>query len=159
MRTVRHLLFPCFILFSLLQLRADDLYRMPPGLETRWASAENPQGGKGAGGTTQGGRKGSASISLKSGATQVLAEVDNAGGMIHRIWLTIDKRTPQTLREIRIEFYWDGAKKPAVSVPLGDFFGAGNGELAAFQSALFSSPEGRSFNCVIPMPFRTGMKI
>ena len=159
MRTVRHLLFPCFILFSLLQLRADDLYRMPPGLETRWASAENPQGGKGAGGTTQGGRKGSASMSLKSGATQVLAEVDNAGGMIHRIWLTIDKRTPQTLREIRIEFYWDGAKKPAVSVPLGDFFGAGNGELAAFQSALFSSPEGRSFNCVIPMPFRTGMKI
>jgi hypothetical protein len=31
--------------------------------------------------------------------------------------------------------------------------------MATFQNALFSSPEGRSFNCCVPMPFKTGMKI
>lgn len=136
-------------------MRAEDIFRMEPDLETRWASAENPQGIKGAGGMTQEGRKGRPCFSLKSRATQVLAEVNGTSGMIRRIWLTINKRTPQTLRELRIEFYWDGAKRPAISAPLGDFFGMGLGEMAAFQSALFSSPEGRSFNCSIPMPFRT----
>src|SRR5205085_4052067 len=33
------------------------------------------------------------------------------------------------------------------------------GQTTPFQSALFSNPEGRSFNCVVPMPFRAGMKI
>jgi hypothetical protein len=55
--------------------------------------------------------------------------------------------------------YWDGASRPAVSAPLGDFFGVGLGRMAAFESALFSNPEGRSFNCVVPMPFKTGMRI
>ncbi len=31
--------------------------------------------------------------------------------------------------------------------------------MALFQSALFSSPEGNSFNSAVPMSFRTGMKI
>jgi hypothetical protein len=55
--------------------------------------------------------------------------------------------------------YWDGEEKPAVSAPLGDFFGHGLGRMATFESALFSSPEGRSFNCCVPMPFKKGMKI
>lgn len=55
--------------------------------------------------------------------------------------------------------YWDGAKTPAVSAPVGDFFGIGLGQTAVFQSALFSNPEGRSFNCFVPMPFKTGMRI
>ena len=42
---------------------------------------------------------------------------------------------------------------------IGDFFGMALGHMTAFQSALFASPEGKSFNCYIPMPFRTGMKI
>ena len=44
-------------------------------------------------------------------------------------------------------------------MPLGDFFGAVLGTQRPFESALFSSPEGRSFNCFLPMPFRTGMRI
>ena len=140
-------------------MRAEDLFRMVPGVESRWASAENPQGTKGQGGLTQEGRKGRPCVAVKAGATAILAEARDTSGMIHRIWLTISQRTPQTLRGVRIEFYWDGAKKPAISAPLGDFFGVGLGQSAAFQSALFSSPEGRSFNCVVPMPFRTGMKV
>jgi hypothetical protein len=141
-------------------MHADELYRMPPRkVETRWASPENPSGTKGTGGTERDGRKGRPNIPLRAGESAVLADVQGTSGTIHRIWLTIDKRTPETLRGVRIEFYWDGADKPAVNVPLGDFFGNGLGQMTAFQSALFSNPEGRSFNCTIPMPFRTGMKI
>ena len=50
------------------------------------------------------------------------------------------------LRSLRIQFYWDGAAKPAVDVPLGDFFGVGLGQKVKFQTTLFSDPEGRSFN-------------
>jgi hypothetical protein len=63
------------------------------------------------------------------------------------------------LRGLRLDFYWDGQQKPAVSTPFGDFFGVGLGKTAVFESALFSSPEGRSFNCFVPMPFRKGMKL
>jgi hypothetical protein len=63
------------------------------------------------------------------------------------------------LRALRIEMFWDGADEPAVSAPFGDFFGVSLGRTAAFENALFSNPEGRSFNCAIPMPFRTGARI
>jgi hypothetical protein len=63
------------------------------------------------------------------------------------------------LRSLRLEAFWDGAPEPAVSVPLGDFFGAILGRPVAFESELFSNPEGRSFVCYIPMPFRTGARI
>ena len=69
-------------------------------------------------------------------------------------------RTPEMLRGMKLDIYWDGAAKPAVSAPLGDFFCQGLGRMVKFrQSAFFASPEGRSFNCFIPMPFRTGMKV
>jgi hypothetical protein len=46
-----------------------------------------------------------------------------------------------------------------VSVPVGDFFGAILGRPVAFENELFANPEGRSFNCYIPMPFRTGARV
>jgi hypothetical protein len=55
--------------------------------------------------------------------------------------------------------YWDGAEKPAVDVPFGDFFGFGLSRVVKFESALFANPEGRSFNCMIPMPFRKGARV
>ena len=73
--------------------------------------------------------------------------------------MTVIERSPASLRSIYIEMYWDGADKPAVSVPLGDFFGIGLGRRTPFQSALFSDPEGKSFNCFVPMPFRRHAKI
>ena len=55
--------------------------------------------------------------------------------------------------------YWDNAQRPAVSAPIGDFFGIGLGLMAPFDNELFSNPEGRSFNFTIPMPYRTAAKI
>ncbi len=136
-----------------------ELYSFPDGIEMRWASPENPSGERGRGGLENAGRKGRAYVPLAAGKQHVLAEVNGASGTVRRIWLTVVDRSPRMLRSLRIDIYWDGAATPAVSAPLGDFFGVGLGRTAAFQSALFSSPEGRSFNCYVPMPFRTGMKI
>lgn len=104
------------------------------------------------------GGKGRAWVSVAAGASLPLAVVQGSG-TVDRIWMTLRERTPQMLRSLRIEMTWDGAAKPAVSVPLGDFFGACLGEMRPFDSALFSSPEGRSFNCYIPMPFRKSARI
>lgn len=150
------------LLFSIIGgqiLFAQNLYEMPTGVESRVASGENPTGEKGKGGQTNGGRKGAATVPIKAGESRVLAQATATSGMVRRIWMTFPDRSPQMLRSLKIEMYWDGAAKPAVSAPVGDFFGIGLGRKVAFESAFFSDPEGRSFNCLIPMPFRTAMKI
>lgn len=148
------------ILFSaMLFAQSPMLYEMPEGIETRWASGENPTGAKGRGGQAKGGRKGSPTLPIKAGGSLVLAQESGTSGTIRRIWMTFPDRSPKMLRSLKIEMYWDGADKPAVSAPVGDFFGIGLGRKVPFESVFFSDPEGRSFNCVIPMPFKTGMKI
>jgi hypothetical protein len=139
--------------------QAQSLYTVPSGVQTRWASPENPRGEKGAGAQTNGGRKGRPSISIKAGEQATLAEVHGSSGTVRRIWATFNDRSPAMLRGLKIEMFWDGSIKAAVSVPFGDFFGMALGHMNAFRSALFANPEGKSFNCYIPMPFRTGMKI
>ncbi|HOW69078.1 MAG TPA: DUF2961 domain-containing protein [Phycisphaerae bacterium] len=168
--TARTLGFGCAILISGCALTGqrsspyggaplDTLCTIPPAVETRWASAENPRGSKGAAGQANSGRKGAPFYSLKAGQRQTLAEVTGRSGTVRRIWVTISERDAAMLRGIRVDMYWDGAAQPAVSAPIGDFFCQGLGRMATFENALFASPEGRSFNCYIPMPFRTGMKI
>src|SRR5882757_1004660 len=138
---------------------AQSLYQFPEGTETRWASPENPGGEKGKAATVNAGRKGRPAVPVKAGEQLTLAEVHGSSGTVRRIWVTINDRSPAMLRGLKIEMFWDGASTPAVSAPFGDFFGLGLSHMAAFQSALFASPEGKSFNCYIPMPFKTGMKI
>lgn len=140
--------------------QSDDalLYRFQQGPEPRWTSGENPTGGKGMGGRENEGRKGHAYESIPAGATLTLANI-NGAGVIDRIWLTFADRSPNRLRSLRLEVYWDGAKTPAVSVPLGDFFAFGAGELVPMETAMVASPEGRSFVSYFPMPFRTSARL
>lgn len=127
-------------------------------MQPRWNSFENPTSVKGAGGLENQGAKGHAFDFLKAGETKVLLEVTGTG-IINRMWFTIQDRSPQMLRAIKIEMFWDGEEQPAVSAPFGDFFGNGLGRMAAHESELFSSAEGRSFNCFIPMPFKSGARV
>lgn len=129
------------------------------GLRTRWASPENPAGAPGAAHRGDDGRKRRPCYPLKPGESSVLAEASGTSGTIRRIWITIRDRSAAMLRGMRLRMTWDGAATPAVDAPLGDFFCQGLGRMAAFENELFSSPEGRSFVSVVPMPFRTGMRI
>lgn len=135
-----------------------ELYKKPEGTQVRWSSFENIKAKKNAGGQENNQAKGHAFQDIDIGETITLMET-NGTGIITRIWMTINKRDPKTLRSLKLEMYWDGEDKPAVSVPLGDFFGNGLSKLTPFESALFSNPEGRSFNCMVPMPFKTGARV
>jgi len=137
---------------------ADDLYKKQPGAQTRWATFENPSAAKGAAASENKGAKGHPAEPFAAGETKTLLDIKGAGS-VRRMWITIPLRDPQMLRSLRLEMFWDGASTPAVSVPLGDFFGAIHGHAARLENELFTNPEGRSFNCYIPMPFRTGARI
>jgi hypothetical protein len=136
----------------------DELYRYRAGEEARWASPENPTGAKGAGGRENRGAKGHAFETIPIGGSHVLADIRGAG-TIDRMWMTIEDRSPEALRGLKLEMFWDGAATPAVSVPLGDFFLHGAGEMVPMETALLASPEGRSFVSYLPMPFRRGARI
>jgi len=127
-------------------------------LDPRWNSFENPNTEKGVGGMQNKGAKGHPYDKLLAGESKVLMNVEGSG-IITRMWFTIQDRSPKMLRSIKIELFWDGSEKAAVSVPFGDFFGNGLGQMVPFQNELFADPEGRSFNCFIPMPFKTGAKV
>lgn len=138
-------------------LFAQDLYELPSRVKSRLSSFENPNGLKGKGGQSNKTAKGHAFERMMPGETKSLLDIQCAG-IIQRIWLTVDQ-TPLRLRSLRLRCFWDRVSKPAVDVPLGDFFGYNLGKPIAFESALFSSGEGRSFVCYIPMPFRSGARI
>ena len=131
---------------------AQSLFELPKGVETRWYSFENPDGRHGQGGQSQAGRKGAASRKVGPGERIVLADVAGPG-VVRRIWLTVPGKV-ETLRGWVVRIYWDGQEWPSVEAPLQDFFGLPFARQAPFESALFSNPEGRSFNCFVPMPFR-----
>ena len=136
-----------------------ELYDLPRGVRTLWASPENPHAAKGGAGLAAHGRKGMSHIYIRSGECFTLARAENTAGVVRRMWFTVHDFHPMMLKQLRLEMFWDGCKTPAVSVPFGDFFCMNLGRMKRFDSELFASPEGRSFNCFIPMPFRTGMKI
>ncbi len=135
------------------------LYRLSPSLQMRWANPENAAGTPHAGGQANFGRKGMPCRgALKAGETWTLAE-GRGSGSVRRLWMTLAQRTPEFLRGIVLRMFWDGAEKPAVEAPLGDFFASPLGRCMPFESAWFDNPEGRSLNCRIPMPFKKGFRI
>jgi hypothetical protein len=138
-------------------ITAQSLYEFPAAAQSRLSSFENPDGVKGNGGKTNKKAKGNAFEFIQPGGTKSLLNIKGQG-TIRRVWLTIDQN-PTKLRSLRLQMFWDDAPKAAVDVPMGDFFCFNLGEPVAFESALFSSGEGRSFNCYIPMPFRSAAKI
>ncbi len=169
MRLNSKCLFLCLVIFATVLLAGygcqkagpvgRNWYQMPgTKVKTRWYTFENRQGLKGQGGKARFGRKGAPCTGFPAGRRLTLAEI-NESGTIRRIWMTLWHRDPQILRGIKIEMYWDGAKEPAVRAPLGDFFGHSMGHMVAFENACFASPEGRSFNCFVPMPFRKSARI
>ncbi len=140
-------------------MSAQNLYKLPENFKSSTLSSfENLNGIKGQGGKTNKTAKGNAFESLKTGQSKVLMAVEGPG-IIQRMWFTVRDRSPEIMRSLRLQIYWDGEARPAVDVPFGDFFGYGLSEVVKFESALFSNPEGRSFNCMIPMPFRKAAKV
>jgi hypothetical protein len=134
------------------------IYQYSAGVATRWSSPENLNGVEGKGGMENNGGKGHAFDSIGPGQSRTLLDIKGTG-RVNRMWITVIDRTPEMLRSLRLEMFWDNNPKPAVSVPFGDFFCVGLGRTTAFQNHFFANAEGRSFQSFIPMPFREGARI
>ena len=129
------------------------LFEYTDQLTPRWSSFENISAEKGKGGIENQGAKGHPCVQIRAGESKTILDIAGPG-IINRIWITIDDRSPQMLRSLKLEMFWDKEENPAVAVPFGDFFGFGLGRTAKFTNALFVNPEGRSFNCFISKPFK-----
>lgn len=94
-------------------------------------------------------------------AGQELVIGDLAGpGVIAHMWCTVGMDDPFYPRALLLRVYYDGAEKPSVEAPLGDFMGVGNGALANFSSAVSSTSSwGRSMNFWWRMPFRKSARV
>jgi hypothetical protein len=141
------------------------LTRSPGRRRSRSINAENPTGAPGQAATAASAlgpsRKGRPAISLDSGETATLADIDGPG-VIRHIWMTVPDATsagPWVLRDLVLRIWWDGEDEPAVAVPLGDFFCNGFGQRALITSEpIVVAPTG-GMNSYFPMPFRSHARI
>lgn len=134
---------------------------------TRSISAENPTGEKGKGGmATEGtgalaardlgqGWKISPSIIIAPGQTATLADVEGSGAIQH-LWLTTH---PKNWRRLLLRMYWDGDERPAVEVPVGDFFCNGWGEFSQVSSLPIAVNPHGGFNSYWELPFRRRARV
>lgn len=88
--------------------------------------------------------------SLAAGQTTTLATL-NGPAEVTAVRLKIAPADRFTLRQAVLRVYWDGATKPAIEAPVGDFFGVGFGDnkFKALPTAL--TEDGGV--CYWPMPF------
>src|SRR5690554_3181036 len=102
------------------------IYRIKD-LQSRAATAENPQALPGKGGMEGNGIKGSPAINdFKAGTTEVLLDIKGPG-IIRHMWMTSHASGPIRLRNIILRMYWENHNVPSVEVPLSDFFGVAHG--------------------------------
>src|SRR5450759_1009315 len=83
-----------------------NMFEYSSAIEPRWVSFENISGFKGRGGMENNGAKGHACDSITAGATKTLLNIGGPG-IINRIWITISDRSPEMLRSLIINMYWD----------------------------------------------------
>lgn len=78
----------------------------------------------------------------------------------HKKQFTLTNEGKELLaRGVVLEIWFDDANEPAVMSPLADFFGDGcNGEAMYFSTPLIEAAPW-SYNCYIPMPFKSRAKI
>ena len=84
-------------------------------------------------------------------------------GVINRIWCTYSPADPaenaRLARALIITLYWDGSTEPAVSAPIGDFFGQPVRPRKMENHFFVSSGAECVFSSMVPMPFRTEARI
>lgn len=124
----------------------------------RWINFENKNGEAGNGGIENNGAKGHAFEKFDVNEEKVLCDLDGSG-VVRKIWITLRDRSPQVLQNVYIRAYWDNSDTPQVNVPIGDFACMGTGEMKGFENRFFSTAEGRSIMCTVPMPFKNHAKI
>lgn len=110
----------------------------------------------------------SKTLEVAPGETITIGEVHGKGRVVNcwmtlpgwfwQHWNTAAPISQTILKTLIVRAYWDGAERPAIEAPAGDFFGVGLCEVANFTSRYFGMSSG-GFFCKWPMPFRKGFRI
>jgi hypothetical protein len=103
---------------------------------------------------------------VKPGETHVALDAKGPGAITH-LWFTFFPPEPHewapegsaTNQDMLLRITWDGAKRPGVEVPMGDFFCNAFGKRYEVASMpVVVGPTG-SYNCFWYMPFRKSVRI
>ena len=81
----------------------------------------------------------------------------NRGGRVAGLRLGPASAFAGKARDVLIKFYWDGAATPAISCPVGDFFGYSWGQ-PAVKSLLLGTVDDENY-IYLPMPFDKSARI
>jgi hypothetical protein len=95
---------------------------------------------------------------LDARKTMLVADLQGPGIIRH---IHVCRHNPKELaaRGVVLQIWFDDAQEPAVQCPLADFFSDGcNGRAMDFSSQLIESAPS-SYNCYIPMPFRSRARV
>jgi hypothetical protein len=101
----------------------------------------------------------SQSAPLKPGESLDLRRT--GAGIIREMRVSVYPTTPEVLRSVRMILNWNDAKKPAVNVSVGDFFGhsySGHAQAAHFNSLLMGVTTNEAYTR-FPMPFARGARL
>lgn len=88
-------------------------------------------------------------------------------GVITHLWMTFlgpeiqdwAKNGSANHQEMLLRIYWDGAKKPSVEAPVGDFFANAFGKRSEIISLPVQVEDADSYNCFWRMPFRKSARV
>ncbi len=124
-------------------------------------SAENPTGTRGGGSRGGDCTKLSPTVTIKSGETVTLADI-NGSGMIQNMWFT-----GYVGHSFILRIYWENQEYPSVEAPLSAFFGCAydenfidrDGCYPVLNSAVMLVAPGRGYNCFFEMPFKKACRI
>ena len=105
-------------------------------------------------------------FNVPPGATHVVLDAEGPGVITH-IWITFLGPEPQNWaprgsanhQELMLRMYWDGNPRPAVEVPVGDFFANCFGKRREVISLPVVVEDGDSYNSYWQMPFRKAARI
>ena len=103
---------------------------------------------------------------VKPGETHVVLDAKGPGAITH-IWFTFFPPEPHewapegsaTNQDMLLRIYWDDQKRPAVEVPMGDFFCNAFGKRYEVASMPVVVGSTGSYNCFWYMPFRKAARI
>ncbi|HLA85091.1 MAG TPA: glycoside hydrolase family 172 protein [Thermoguttaceae bacterium] len=103
---------------------------------------------------------------IPPGATKVVLDAKGPGVITH-MWFTFLGPERQDWapegsanhQEMLLRIYYDGATKPGVEAPLGDFFANSFGRRSAVMSVPVVVEDADSYNCFWRMPFRKSIRI
>ena len=87
---------------------------------------------------------------LKPGEVKAFTRIRGAGE-VTALRMKVSPATRSSLRQTVLRVYWDGAKKPGIEAPVGDFFGIGFGD-QRYKSLPGAMTED-GYVCYWPMPF------